>query len=107
MANGHGGKRTGAGRPAGTKNKRTEDLAKKAEALGVCPAEAMLLNIKWAMDQLEGEDTKVNQSELRDVIHKNAKDVAPYLYPKLAATSLEGPGDDGELVVKITREIVK
>ena len=105
MANGHGGKRTGAGRPAGSKNKRTEDLARKAEALGVCPAEAMLLNIKWAMDKLE--DDKSDQSELRDVIHKNAKDVAPYLYPKLAAASFEGSGDDGEFVVKITREIVK
>lgn len=86
----HGGKRQGAGRPVGSKSKRTLQLQEKARELGVCPAEAMMLNIKWAQERLAAATKdSLSQTELRDMIHKNAKDLAPYLYPKLASTQLE------------------
>lgn len=99
----HGGKRQGAGRPPGSKSKRTLQLQEKARELGVCPAEALMLNIKWAQDQLEGEVAcNMTPGELRDMIHRNAKDLAPYLYPKLASTQLES-NEDREIRVIINK----
>lgn len=99
----HGGKRPGAGRPLGSKSKRTLQLQEKARELGVCPAEAMMLNIKWAQEQLVEENHRgFSQVELRDMIHKNAKDLAPYLYPKLANTHLE-TNEDREIRVVINK----
>lgn len=99
----HGGKRQGAGRPVGSKGKRTLQLQEKARELGVCPAEAMMLNIKWAQERLAAatEDGHL-ETELRDLIHKNAKDLAPYLYPKLASKQLETQ-EDQEIQVVIKK----
>lgn len=99
----HGGKRLGAGRPLGSKSKRTLQLQEKARELGVCPAEAMMLNIKWAQQQLvEENEHRCSQVELRDMIHRNAKDLAPYLYPKLASAQLDTQ-EDQEIVVVINK----
>ncbi|MHA7901558.1 MAG: hypothetical protein ACX94B_16975 [Henriciella sp.] len=103
IAMAHGGKRSGAGRPLGSKGKRTSQLQEKARELGVCPAEAMMLNIKWAQNQLsQSEESSISHFELRDMIHKNAKDLAPYLYPKLASTHLEA-NEDREIRVIINK----
>lgn len=99
----HGGKRQGAGRPPGSKCKRTLQLQEKARELGVCPAEAMMLNIKWAQERLAVvTEDGASQTELREMIHKNAKDLAPYLYPKLASTQLEA-NEDREIRVIINK----
>lgn len=99
----HGGKRPGAGRPKGSKSKRTLQLQEKARELGVCPAEAMMHNIKWAQQQLiEDNLGATSQLNLRDMIHRNAKDLAPYLYPKLASTRLDAQ-EDQEIHVIINK----
>ncbi|MEL6758108.1 MAG: hypothetical protein AAFP81_16880 [Pseudomonadota bacterium] len=127
----NGGKREGAGRKPGSLNKRTIELQERAAEMGVCPAEAMLHNIKWAQDQLtamenttlaalvESLDFSDNATadrlaevaknfplikELREIIHKNAKDVSPYLLSKLATVHLEGTGDNGEVIFKTVYE---
>lgn len=99
----HGGKRVGAGRPLGSKAKRTLQLQEKAQELGVCPAEAMMSNIYWAYEQLAANHTCVElQIKLRDMIRKNAKDLAPYVYPKLSSVALEAQAEN-EIQVVITK----
>jgi len=99
----HGGRRPGAGRPKGSKSRRSLQLQAKAYELGVCPAEAMMLNIKWAQERLaDVTEDGLSQTKLRDMIHKNAKDLAPYLYPRLASAQLESK-EDHEIVVVINK----
>lgn len=83
-----GGKREGAGRPAGAVTKRSRDVAEKASKEGLTPLDYML-------------------SILRDV-EADAKDrmwaaekAAPYVHAKLA--SVEHTGEDGgplQVIVK-------
>ncbi len=62
-----------------------------------------MLNIKWAQEQLVLENERgFSRVELRDMIHKNAKDLAPYLYPRLASTQLETQ-ENQEIVVVINK----
>src|SRR3954451_7525208 len=75
-----GGPREGAGRPRGSRGRRTEDSIAKAEALGPTPLEVLLESMLAA--RAEGE-----RAEAVDC----AKAAAPYLHPKLAPTSVPAP----------------
>lgn len=72
-----GGKRLGAGRPPGSKNRKAADIAQEAVEAGITPIEVMLN----AMRELWDEGT----SEARREAAKIAKDAAPYVHPRLAS----------------------
>lgn len=69
--NGHGGKRSGAGRPKGSRMRRSDELAQKLIAKGHCPAEALA---RLAV-QAEAE------GDIREAISA-WKSLLPYVYPK-------------------------
>jgi hypothetical protein len=75
-----GGRREGAGRPRGSRGRRTKEAVAKAEALGPTPLEVMLEAMHAA--RAEGE-----RAEAVDC----AKAAAPYLHAKLAPTSPPAP----------------
>jgi hypothetical protein len=72
-----GGKRLGAGRPPGSKNRKAADIAQEAVEAGITPIEVMLN----AMRELWDEGT----SEAKREAAKIAKDAAPYVHPRLAS----------------------
>ena len=74
---GRGGARPGAGRPAGSKNHRSANVAHQAAEEGITPIEVMLS----AMRELWEEGT----SEAKREAAKIAKDAAPYVHPRLAS----------------------
>jgi hypothetical protein len=72
-----GGRRRGAGRPLGSKNRRTAEIARAAAESGITPIEVMLGTMRelWALGTPEA---KREASEI-------AKDAAPYIHPRLAS----------------------
>lgn len=126
----HGGRREGAGRPAGAIAKRTREVAERAIAEGKAPLEVMLDNMRHfqqvALDAeavIEGmnEDeiaalgetheqqfkallAKVKQAAgLRQMAHECARDAAPYMHPKLSAIEHTG-ADGGPIQIRATKE---
>jgi len=75
--NNRGGRRRGAGRPLGSKNKRTAEIARAAAESGITPIEVMLGTMRelWALGTPEA---KREAAEI-------AKDAAPYIHPRLAS----------------------
>src|SRR3954454_21406421 len=71
-----GGSREGAGRPRGSRGKRTAESVAKAEALGPTPLEVLLESMHAA--RAEGERAEAVEC---------AKAAAPYVHPKLAPTT--------------------
>lgn len=125
-----GGKREGAGRPAGAVTKRTREIADRALSEGKSPLEVMLDNMRHfqqvALDAeavIEGmnEDqvqtlgqtheeqfkallAKVKQAAgLRQMAHECARDAAAYMHPKLTAVAHSGP-DGGPVMFKTVYE---
>src|ERR1043165_7395423 len=70
IMNNRGGSRRGAGRPLGSKNRRTAEIARAAAVSGITPIEVMLGTMRelWAQGAAE-----------------IAKDAAPYIHPRLAS----------------------
>jgi hypothetical protein len=68
----HGGKRTGAGRPAGAATKRTREIADRAAEEGITPLEYMLNLLR---DE-QGDPT---------VRFEAAKAAAPYMHARLSS----------------------
>lgn len=90
-----GGKRDGAGRPAGSKNRRTEEAAEKtreitekAAAAGVMPLEVMLEAMR--------EAHKAGNTALA---LECAQMAAPYCHPRLGAVQVNGDVN-GKFVVQ-------
>lgn len=130
----HGGKREGAGRPAGAVTVRTREVAEKALAEGKSPLEVMLDNMRHfqqvALDaeavieslnqeQVEalGETpeeqfkallAKVKQAAgLRVMAHECARDAAGYMHAKLSSVTLAGDAESPiEVINRIERIIV-
>ena len=75
--NDRGGRRRGAGRPLGSKNKRTAEIARAAAESGITPIEVML----GAMRELWAQGTPEAKREAAEI----AKDAAPYIHPRLAS----------------------
>jgi len=75
-----GGKREGAGRPAGAVTKRTREVAEKAVKAGLTPLDYMLSVLRD-----EGADPKDRMWA--------AEKAAPYVHPRLASTELSGSLD--------------
>ena len=72
-----GGRRPGAGRPPGSKNRKSSEIAREAMEAGITPIEVMLS----AMRDLWDEGT----SEAKREAARIAKDAAPYVHPRLAS----------------------
>ena len=72
-----GGRRPGAGRPVGSKNQRTAEIARAAAEEGITPIEVML----GAMRDLWAQGTPEAKREAAEI----AKDAAPYIHPRLAS----------------------
>lgn len=75
-----GGKRNGAGRPAGASTRRTRAIADKAIAEGITPLEVMLTAMRSRAEKKDWDGAAAI-----------AKDAAPYMHPKLASVQHAGP----------------
>ncbi len=73
---GRGGTRDGAGRKAGTLNKRTQEVARRVAEEGITPLE-YLVNVM--------NDENAKESLRIDA----AKAAAPYMHPRLNATTMD------------------
>ena len=74
---GRGGSRAGAGRPAGSKNQRSAEIAQAAVEAGITPIEVMLTAMRDLWD--------VGTPEAKREAATIAKDAAPYVHPRLAS----------------------
>jgi hypothetical protein len=72
MANGHGGRRAGAGRKAGSATRKTQEIVAAAMAEGLTPLEYMLAVLR---------DPAVAPERRDDM----AKACAPYIHPRLSS----------------------
>jgi hypothetical protein len=90
-----GGKRKGAGRKAGALSKKTREVAERAIQEGITPLEVMIK----AMHEYFAKGDWARAAAI-------AKDVAPYMHPRLS--SIEHSGKDGAPVQfeRIERVIV-
>ena len=85
---GTGGKRPGAGRKPGSKNKKVKSIVVKAAASGLMPVDYMLQVMR---------DEALEHNVRMDA----AKNVAPYLTAKLAPKTQEDQGTPPELQVPV------
>lgn len=79
-----GGKRDGAGRPAGAVTRKTREIAEGAAAEGITPLDYMLSVLR---DETQAPAARMDA----------AKAAAPYVHAKLA--SVEHKGEDGGAIV--------
>jgi hypothetical protein len=128
-----GGKREGAGRPAGAITKRTREVAERALTEGKAPLEVMLDNMRHfqqvALDAeatLEGMSAAEFSTQVpkdaspeeqfkfllaqvkktagfRQLAQECARDAAPYMHPKLSAVTHTGP-DGGPVMFQTVYE---
>lgn len=85
---GHGGKREGAGRPPGSLNKRTREIAEAALQSGQSPLEFALQVMRD-----EGRDIRIRLEA--------CKAAMPHMHPRLAAVE-HSDADEGRMVVIIS-----
>ena len=86
-ANKHGGKRAGAGRPKGSRSRRSEAVAEKLLSQGKCPVDAL---VRLA------EEAEANGDRLQAIGVWKA--ILPFVYPKPKAVEI-----DPEAVVELAR----
>lgn len=131
----HGGKREGAGRPAGALTVRTRETAEKALAEGKSPLEVMIENMRHFQQVALGAEAviesmneeqyqalgsspdeqfkallaKVKQAaNFRQMAHECARDAAGYMHAKLSSVTLGGDDESPiTLIQKIERVIVR
>lgn len=90
-----GGKREGAGRPAGALTQKTRDIAEQAIGDGVTPLEVMLSAMRFHYAVAESEMAKpegISAKLIDDALEAActaARDAAPYIHPKLSAVTMD------------------
>lgn len=129
--NGHGGKRTGAGRRQGSLAKRTREIAEQAVTEGKTPLEVMLANMRHFQKLAESAEAVISQlsadtllklepaeqfkyllaevkkaAGLREMAHSCARDAAPYMHPRLAAVEHTGP-EGGPVITAVEVTFVR
>jgi len=87
--NGHGGKRAGAGRPKGSRMRRSDALAEELISAGKCPIEALMR----LAEQAEAA------GDLAQAISA-WKSILPYVHPKPKSVEF-APGE----VIELAREL--
>ena len=85
-----GGNRPGAGRKAGVPNKASQKRQKDVAASGLTPLDYMLSVLR---------DTKADKDKRMDA----AKAAAPYVHPRLATATLQGPRGGPIQTVDLTK----
>lgn len=95
---GGGGKRPGAGRPQGAITKKNQELQLRAIEQGISPMEVLLEDMRYyynlaneILNPIKGKEFSDENIELtkrvtglKSIARECAKDVAPYIHPKLA-----------------------
>lgn len=99
----NGGKRAGAGRKPGSKNKRTAAIAQKAAAKGITPLEYMLKVMREPVPKGASVEEKITMMGMR---FEAAKAAAPYVHPRLSTVAHTGEGG-GPIDMHWTVEFVK
>lgn|SRR3990167_1209960 len=84
-----GGKRAGAGRPKGARNKRSEATIAKAAALGLDPLDVMLENMMFYHRQA----VEFGSTDARKLAQECAADAAPYVHARLTASKVTGDAE--------------
>ncbi len=92
MSNGHGGARPGAGRPKGSRNRRTEGVQQRLDSLGCDPVEGLGRIAQQAEEQ----------GDLGLAMHCY-KALMPYVAPKRQAIALERNEGDEDIAKMILR----
>lgn len=91
---GRGGRRAGAGRKPGGRNRKSREIADRAASEGITPLEVMLRAMREHYD-----------AERWDLAAGVAKDAAPYMHPRLAA--IEHSGEDGNPIeIAVIKRVV-
>ena len=90
MANGHGGKREGAGGKPGMKHRFDKDLRARFEA-GEFTEPAQVIHDIMAGAIQEGDDKMALQA---------ARELMPYAYPRLSATEIT-PAPPGDITIQV------
>lgn len=85
----HGGKRAGAGRPKGSRSRRSEAVAEKLLALGKCPVDALIRLAEEA--EADGDRSQAINAW---------KTILPFVYPKPKAVEI-----DTDAVVELARRL--
>ncbi|WP_417733416.1 hypothetical protein [Roseovarius sp.] len=85
----HGGKRVGAGRPKGSRSRRSEAVAEKLLALGKCPVDALVRLAEEA--EADGDRSQAINAW---------KTILPFVYPKPKAVEI-----DLDAVVELARRL--
>lgn len=98
-----GGARPGAGRKPGSVNKRTREIAERAIEQGLSPIEVMADNMRFFHEEAREIVRKITSSaertggvddlaadfkeglRFREMSQRAARDLAPYLHPRLCA----------------------
>jgi hypothetical protein len=80
MANGHGGRRVGAGRRMGTATKHTRDIANGAVAAGLTPLEFALAVMR---DETQPADRRNRMCAM----------AMPHMHPRLVTTPIDRDGN--------------
>src|SRR5215216_1702956 len=90
-----GGRRPGAGRKPGSKTKKTSALAKRLNVDGITPLEVMV-------ETMRHHYAAGNLNEAAAV----AKDCAPYMHPRLNATTVSNKEGEAFRVESGARELL-
>lgn len=90
-----GGKRPGAGRKKGIPNKASAAREREAGETGLTPRDVMLAVMRefWSLAQDAKKSRRARGHHLRSAAAV-AKDLAPYIHPRIATTSQGNNGDD-------------
>ncbi len=100
-----GGKRPGAGRPKGSKGKRTERVEELLERIGCDPIEGMArvaMNDVEALGLVDGETIPVT---LRAKMYEA---LAPYIAPKRRSTELTiDQGENQHVVLQLPPDLIR
>jgi len=97
-----GGKRSGAGRKAGTVSEATarrRAVAEKAAAEGITPLDLSLAVMRALWAQAVDETGKIVNMGKAMQAHMVGKDAAPFVHPKLSNIQASGP-DGGPLQIE-------
>ena len=97
----HGGARPGAGRPRGSKGRRTEDIETMLERLGCNPLEVL------AMIAINDKKGLGEEKDIAIALRQRAaSDLMPYIAPKLRSSQVEvtGSPEDRRLIVQMSPE---
>jgi hypothetical protein len=97
-----GGKRPGSGRKKNSPNKASAAREQEAQATGLTPRDVMLAAMRqlWALAEKHKRNPKLNEHYVRGAVAV-AKDLAPYLHPRISSTVPAPDAPPRKVVVEI------